>query len=74
MAENVQKQSQLMGVIGQNQAAYKQAFGYYEWRAACEVSSVVCALKDAVTIQRASVDSKFGHQNAFDNHIAGFLH
>ena len=37
MAENVQKQAQLMGVIAQNQAAYKQAFGYNEWRAACEV-------------------------------------
>lgn len=37
VSENVQKQSQLMGVISQNQAAYKQAFGYHEWRAACEV-------------------------------------
>ena len=37
MADNVQKQAQLMGVIAQNQAAYKQAFGYNEWRAACEV-------------------------------------
>lgn len=39
VAENVQKQSQLMGVIAQNQAAYKQAFGYHEWRAACEVKN-----------------------------------
>ena len=37
VAENVKKQAQLMEVIGQTQAAYKQAFGYNEWRAACEV-------------------------------------
>lgn len=41
VTENVQKQSQLMGVIAQNQAAYKQAFGYHEWRAACEVGCLI---------------------------------
>ena len=39
VAENVKKQAQLMGVISQNQAAYKQVFGYNEWRSACEVPS-----------------------------------
>lgn len=44
-AENVQKQAQLMAVIGQNQSAYKQAFGYQEWRAACEVQPSRSLLK-----------------------------
>jgi len=42
VAENVKKQSQLMGVISQNQAAYKQTFGYNEWRSACEVHPSTC--------------------------------
>jgi hypothetical protein len=35
--ENLSKQTQLMEVISSNQAAYKQVFGFREWRAACEV-------------------------------------
>lgn len=45
--ENLQKQAQLMEVIQKNQAAYKQAFGFEEWRRACEVrgcSALWCAL------------------------------
>ena len=37
--ENLAKQAQVMEVIDREAAAYKQAFGYNEWRAACEVSS-----------------------------------
>ena len=37
MEENLEKQAQVMAVIEREQAAYKQAFGYREWRAACEV-------------------------------------
>ena len=36
--ENLAKQAQVMEVIDRESAAYKQAFGYNEWRAACEVS------------------------------------
>jgi hypothetical protein len=35
--ENLAKQAQVMGVIEREQAAYKQAFGFAEWRSACEV-------------------------------------
>lgn len=38
VGENLQKQAQLMEVISKNQAAYRQAFGFDEWRRACEVS------------------------------------
>ena len=37
VAENVTKQAQIMEVIAQSQFAYKQIFGYNEWRAACQV-------------------------------------
>lgn len=37
MEENLAKQAQVMEVIDREAAAYKQAFGYNEWRAACEV-------------------------------------
>ncbi|KAK9820581.1 hypothetical protein WJX72_011897 [[Myrmecia] bisecta] len=37
--ENVQRQAQLLDVIGKNQAAYRHAFGYPEWRAACEAGA-----------------------------------
>eukprot|EP00884_Botryococcus_braunii_P008240 jgi/Botrbrau1/17417/Bobra.0054s0013.1 len=37
--ENLSKQAQLMEVIGSNQAAYKQVFGFPEWRAACEAAA-----------------------------------
>lgn len=37
MDENLAKQAQVMEVIDREAAAYKQAFGYPEWRAACEV-------------------------------------
>ena len=36
--DNLAKQAQVMEVIDREAAAYKQAFGYNEWRAACEVS------------------------------------
>ena len=45
--ENLEKQAQVMAVIEREQAAYKQAFGYAEWRAACEVRPLCmpcCAL------------------------------
>lgn len=46
VSENVRKQAQLMEVIAQSQSAYKQAFGYNEWRAACEVSpAFLCPAK-----------------------------
>ena len=35
--DNLSKQAAVMQVIEREQAAYKQAFGYAEWRAACEV-------------------------------------
>lgn len=38
MEENLAKQAQVMEVIDREAAAYKHAFGYQEWRAACEVS------------------------------------
>ncbi len=37
VAENLEKQAQVMAVIEREAAAYKQAFGYAEWRGACEV-------------------------------------
>ena len=40
---NLQKQGQLMEAIDRNQAAYKHAFGYREWRSACEVSAGLLA-------------------------------
>ena len=36
--ENLKKQAELMSVIDRETAAYKHAFGYTEWRSACEVS------------------------------------
>lgn len=38
MDENLKKQAELMSVIDRETAAYKHAFGYTEWRSACEVS------------------------------------
>ena len=35
--ENLKKQAELMAVIDRETAAYKHAFGYTEWRSACEV-------------------------------------
>lgn len=40
VAANVEKQRQLLGVISVNQAAYREAFGFREWRAACEVRTL----------------------------------
>ena len=40
VGENLSKQAQLMEVIGKNQAAYKHAFGFEEWRRACDVSAL----------------------------------
>ena len=40
---NLQKQGQLMEAIDRNQAAYKHAFGYREWRSACEVGAELLA-------------------------------
>ncbi len=37
MDENLAKQAAVMEVIDREAASYKQAFGYNEWRAACEV-------------------------------------
>ena len=37
MDENLKKQAELMAVIDREAAAYKHAFGYTEWRSACEV-------------------------------------
>ena len=37
MDENLKKQAELMSVIDRETAAYKHAFGYTEWRSACEV-------------------------------------
>ncbi len=37
MDENLKKQAELMAVIDRETAAYKHAFGYTEWRSACEV-------------------------------------
>ena len=37
MDENLKKQAELMAVIDRETAAYKHAFGYREWRSACEV-------------------------------------
>ncbi|CAL8461578.1 g1109 [Coccomyxa elongata] len=37
--ENLAKQAQVMEVIDRETAAYKQAFGYNEWRAACETAA-----------------------------------
>ena len=34
---NVARQSELLVVINKNTAAYRQAFGFREWRQACEV-------------------------------------
>lgn len=45
--ENLAKQAQVMQVIEREQAAYKQAFGFNEWRSACEVrplTSLACPL------------------------------
>lgn len=36
---NVARQSELLAVINKNTAAYRQAFGFREWRQACEVST-----------------------------------
>lgn len=35
--DNLKKQAELMSVIDKETAAYKHAFGYTEWRSACEV-------------------------------------
>jgi len=37
---NVARQSELLVVINKNTAAYRQAFGFREWRQACEVSTL----------------------------------
>ncbi|CAK0747325.1 hypothetical protein CVIRNUC_001757 [Coccomyxa viridis] len=37
--ENLKKQAELMSVIDRETAAYKHAFGYTEWRSACETAS-----------------------------------
>jgi hypothetical protein len=42
--ENLAKQAQVMEVIDREAAAYKQAFGYPEWRAACEVGCLDLSL------------------------------
>ena len=44
MDENLAKQAQVMEVIDREAAAYKQAFGYPEWRTACEVGCLDCLL------------------------------
>ena len=41
--ENLKKQAELMSVIDKETAAYKHAFGYTEWRSACEVGSVAAS-------------------------------
>ncbi len=46
--ENLAKQAQVMEVIDREAAAYKQAFGYNEWRAACEAS--FCTLFEAESL------------------------
>lgn len=37
IAQNVGRQAQLLGVLGSQQAAYKSAFGFTEWRQSCGV-------------------------------------
>ena len=39
MDDNLKKQAELMSVIDKETTAYKHAFGYTEWRSACEVWS-----------------------------------
>lgn len=39
MDANVARQNELLVIINKNTAAYRQAFGFREWRQACEVSS-----------------------------------
>lgn len=36
---NVARQNELLVIINKNTSAYRQAFGFREWRQACEVSS-----------------------------------
>ena len=55
---NVARQSELLVVINKNTAAYRQAFGFREWRQACEVcnaDSLQCTLfpPEQVTTARA---------------------
>lgn len=38
MDANVARQNELLVIINKNTAAYRQAFGFREWRQACEVS------------------------------------
>lgn len=40
-AGNVQRQNQLLELIGTKQAAFRSAFGFDEWRSACEVPQSV---------------------------------
>ena len=43
MDDNLKKQAELMSVIDKETTAYKHAFGYTEWRSACEVWSFLCS-------------------------------
>ncbi len=37
IAANVERQRQLLAVVDEKQAAFRAAFGFAEWRRACEV-------------------------------------
>lgn len=49
---NVSRQAELLGIINKNTAAYRQAFGFREWRQACEVmmslSAVACVISTSL--------------------------
>lgn len=61
---NVARQNELLAVINKNTAAYRQAFGFREWRQACEVSALtkfpMTALgTDAPVVTSCGVDCLF---------------
>lgn len=51
--ENLKRQAELMSVIDRETRAYKHAFGYTEWRSACEVHNVPPNLTLPVPCQQA---------------------
>lgn len=58
--DNLAKQAAVMQVIEREQAAYKQAFGYAEWRAACEVGSQALANAQLEQTKYRGLDRAFG--------------
>lgn len=43
MDNNVSKSAQLLDAVAASQATFRQAYGYAEWRRACEVGTLGAA-------------------------------